>query len=233
MNFQSVKSKIAALFALFILLGFVSCQKEVEENGLTNKINKIISEAVLSDIENMGMPIYRGGNPPADIEGEYLISPDICKASNRPNDQYGAGHQFSDYYVSFEKQNNRKLTVDVNLRQAFSEGEGADAYLVGNGDNFTVFVKIKGKILSFHNYQTVDIYSGTITSNGIKNLYQASIMIKGGGELYGLIENNQCRIAFDSDGFSERTANTKSIKSDDTEEATTIVSIKQSNNKLK
>jgi hypothetical protein len=210
----------------------LSCQKDVEENGLTNKINKIISEGVLADIENMGMPIYRGNNPPIDIEGEYLISPNICKASNRPNDQYAAGHQFSDYYVRFEKQNNRKLTIDVNMRQSFSDGESYDAYIVGEGNNFTVFTKTKAKILTFHSYQTVDIYSGTVTADGIKNFYLSSIMIKGGGSIYGLIENSQCRISFDSDGLSEKTANAKSLKTDNPQEETSNVSITQlSNNK--
>jgi len=217
--------KTTVILAVVALMGFCSCTKEVEENGLTRKINNMISPEILRDIEKMGMPIYRGGNPPDNITGEYLISPDMCKVSNRPDDNWGPGHQFSDYYVRFENQNNKTLSVDITLRQAMSEGEGGDACLVGSGNKFSVFVKSKGKILGLHRYETVDIYSGILEEGGIRDLHHTSIMMKGGGVAYNLIENHQCRIAFDADGFSEKEAIAKKMQVKENEIPSSIVSI--------
>jgi len=155
----------------------------------------------------MGMPIYGGNQPPKDLNGSYTIAPDVCVATNRPNDEYGPGHQFADFFLTLSKQNNKNLTITVANSQALMTGEGNGAYIVGSGDKFTIFVPMDNTQLFFHKYKTVDVYSGIATSTGIKDCYHSTYMLEGGGEEWLLIEDGQGRVAYDEDGFSEKTSN--------------------------
>lgn len=206
----------AVLIALIITL--TSCQKEedptpeveIEANGLTHEINELISSEILEEIEDLGMPINRGGKPPKDITGKYLVSPDVCVATNRPNDEFGPGHVFNDFYLTLSEQDNSKLTIKAATVQGSHTGEGKGAYLVGEGNKFTVFCPVDNVSGSGHAYKSVDIFSGTIMADGIKDLYHSIFMIEGGGQQWYLIEDGQGRVAYDSDGMSEKTENIKS-----------------------
>ena len=183
----------------------------VDSEGLTEDIRNIIPDDILHQIEDMGMPVYGGNNPPANIEGNYLISPDICVATNVPDDSYGPGHQFSDSYLTLSEQDNTNQTITLALSQANMTGNGHGAYFVGTDNKFTIFVPMDNVLID-HNYNTVDIWSGIATADGIQDCYHSTFMISGGGIGWGLIENGQGRVAYDSDGFSEKTDNFKSSR---------------------
>jgi hypothetical protein len=191
---------------------FASCDKDeeprtaVEANGLTRDINELISPEILQEIEELGMPINRGGNPPEDITGKYLVSPDVCVATNRPDDEFGPGHVFNDFYLTLSEQDNSKLTIKAATAQGSHSGEGTGAYLVGEGNSFTVFCPMDNTTGSGHVYKNVAIFSGTLTAGGIKDLYHSTFILEGGGSQWYLIEDGQGRVAFDSDGMSEKIA---------------------------
>jgi hypothetical protein len=227
MNLKKQKMNcIATLFVVSICLAattlFSGCEK-VEDNGLTHEINELISPEILAEIESMGMPIYRGGKPPKDITGTYIVAPDICVATNRPNDEYGPGHQFADFFLTFSEQNNKKLTIKAASAQASHSGEGEGAYLVGTDDKFTVFCPMDMKTGGGHEYKTVSIFSGIITDAGIKDCYHSIFMIEGGGAVWFLIEDGQGRVVYDQDGMSERTAISKSQSTSNENSAASVM----------
>ncbi|MDR1784070.1 MAG: hypothetical protein LBR13_07420 [Dysgonamonadaceae bacterium] len=205
LNLKVIMMALAAMTAVL----FISCEKEsddsveVDENGLTPQINDFITPEILKEIEDLGMPINRGGNPPKDIAGSYVVEPDICVATNRPNDEYGPGHQFSTFYITFSEQDNKKMTVTVASSQSLMTGDGVGGFIVGDNSKFTVFAPMDNTLL-LHEYQTVDIFSGTYTDEGIKDFYHSTFMLEGGGAQYYLLENGQGRVAYDSDGMSNR-----------------------------
>ena len=176
----------------------------VDDNGLTPDINNLISPEILAEIEGMGMPIYTGGNPPKDITGVYVSSPDICVATNVPNDYFGPGHQFADFYFNLSEQNNSQLTIVVATAQAAHTGDGTGAYIVGEGDKFTIFCPLNSHTAAYdHDYKNVVIFSGIFTADGIQDFYHSTFMLEGGGFEWGLIEDGQGRVIYDSDGMSE------------------------------
>jgi hypothetical protein len=196
---------------LALIMPFAACKDEaddalweMEENGLTRGINSIISPEALKEFEDMGMPVHRGGNPPMNIMGSYVSSPDVCVATNI-NDNTRPGNVFNDFYLIFSEQNNAKMSIKVE-RVQIATGDGTGSYIVGDGNKFTVFSRMKKDNGKGHKYKTVDIFSGTITDEGIKDFYHSNLMIEGGGE-GGLIKNGQGRVAYDSDGMAERIEN--------------------------
>jgi hypothetical protein len=176
----------------------------VEANGLTPDINNFISSEILAEIENLGMPINRGGSPPKNITGTYVSSQDICVATNRPNDEFGPGYRFADFYFIFSEQDNTNLTIKAQSAQSTHTGEGTGAYIVGNDNKFTVFCPSDMKTGSGHTYKSVLIYSGTLVSGGIKDFYHSTFMLEGGGAEWNLLENGQGRVIYDSDGLAEK-----------------------------
>ena len=182
----------------------------VDDEGLTEDIHNIIPDSILQEIEDLGMPIYGGNNPPANLEGTYLISPELLVATNIPND-YAIGYKFVDFYLTLSEQNNEKQTITVAVTEGDRTGSGQGAYFVGSDNKFSIFVPMDN-ISNGHNYNTVDIYSGIAATGGIQNYYYSTFMISGGGSQWELIENGQGRIFYDGDGFSEKTDDMRSSK---------------------
>lgn len=210
-----MKSKnTLALVTLFFIgsIIIISCKKEeslIDPNGLSKDINSFISEEILAILDSLGMPINRGGNPPS-IEGTYLVSPNNLFSSNRGNDIIG--NQFADLSLTLSEQNTENLTVITQTTQLSIEGEGVGSYIVGEGNEFTIFSKLLSVDFE-RNDSTLssEIYSGTIDKEGIINFYYCLIMLDDYGDPNNRwIEIGDARVFYDSDGLAERVADTKS-----------------------
>ncbi len=185
----------------------VGCEEEnkdskVEANGLTKKINDFVSEEILGNMKKMGMHINTGDTPPS-INGSYLVSPFILLKSNRPSDN--EGKKFSDYKVKFYNQDNENLEVAIDYVNGPEKGNGIGAFIVGNNNKFTVFVEMtshsKGATAKL-----VQVLSGEIADNGIKNFYYSNFMIDNNGNTDVWMKNGEGRVIYDSDGFSPKTS---------------------------
>lgn len=173
---------------------------QIEENGLTKDINALVSEDILKTIMDLGMPIYKGDKPP-EVEGIYKASPFVLKASNRLNDT--VGYKFSDKYIRCYNQNSSALTIKIDYRNGPESGNVLNGFIVGKGDQFTIFTKINGDY-GGQKFISIQIFSGTIAEKGIKDFHEANFMIDDKGDSEDvLIENGQGRIVHDSDGMSE------------------------------
>jgi hypothetical protein len=205
---------------LFTILAFVAstfifagCGKDddktdIDEQGLTQDIRKLIPEGILQEIKDLGMPIY-GGNTPPDITGTFLCSPAILEASNF-NDIYYIGWRFNDIKIIYSEQNNKELTVKVEHIENVMEGNGVGGFIVGKDNRFTVFVGHDFEDDHGHKSKQAWIYSGIMSNEGIKKLYTSLVMIDDGGDPDNdLIANGQGRLIYDSDGLSERITSAK------------------------
>jgi len=202
-------TRIPALLVSLILSSILmlsSCEKddntpEVNEDGLTRDVTDLVPQEILDEMEDLGLPIYGGIDPP-NIEGRFVASPFILLASNRQSDI--PGDQFQDYYVTFKEQDDRELTIMMDYENGSEMGNGLGSFIVGDGNRFSVFVEV----ISENNGETasvVNVISGEISETGIKDFYFANFMLdnKGNPSNYW-IEEGEGRVAFDSDGFSER-----------------------------
>ena len=218
---KTIKLLSRIIIVLLCCYAATSCKKdkdekskgsEIQENGLTRDINDLIPEVILEAIEELGMLIHRGGNPPSDITGTYLGSLMILVASNIPEESSNIGEEFSDFRHTLSAQDNDALTINVQTAQVSLTGEGEGAYLVGDENKFTVFCLVD-IIIDGHACKTVDVFSGEITSGGIKDFYYAFVMVEGGGSQWDLVEDGQGRLVRDENGMASRITTSKSAKS--------------------
>ncbi len=206
---------LLSLFSLIIIAS--SCTKKVDEKGLTKKINKILPDTILTKMVEAGMPIH-GGNTPPKIEGTFFASPMDLVSSSVPDDP--ETHTFADLTITFKNFKKRKLTLELDYVNGLTEAEGLATYIVGEGNKFSMFCKIKARQLILFRADVIMVISGTLTDNGIEDFYTANFMIDNHGNTVplGLIDddlgvwipNGTGRVVKDGDGFTERTGEAKS-----------------------
>ncbi len=198
--------KCVYLLVFFTTLVFSSCLKDGTETFVLpasekgHEINEIVPPDILVVIENLGMPVYTGGNPPF-VEGTFLVSPYVLDTSNIAND-FEVGHEFSDLYLTFSKQNNDDLSITLDYVQGGSTGSGLGGFIIGNNGFFSVFSEMI-VVDDGHSFEMARLISGELTNAGIRNYYNAIFMIDDHGDPNGtLIENGKGRLLYDKDGMS-------------------------------
>ncbi|KAF0199389.1 MAG: hypothetical protein FD166_512 [Bacteroidetes bacterium] len=200
---------------LVLVLGIfsVGCKKDkkddskVEDNGLTQEINNLIPDSIITKMVDLGMIINRGETPPV-LNGTYFASPFVLKASNVPNDT--PGYTFSDYSLTLFEQNNDNLSVKMDYYNGGESGTGIGGFVVGTNNKFTVFAEVNSTYIGY-TAKMVHVVSGTLTATGIEDLYFANFMLDNFDNLGGIwIAEGEGRIIYDSDGFSEKETGKKS-----------------------
>lgn len=170
------------------------------------------------------MPIYLGDTPPL-IEGSYRINPNTVVYYNKA---WNSSSSSDNDVVWFLNQDitTRKIRVRAktqsqidNNENSFSQiGEDEATYISGSGNNFTVYSAIdwtaagkdddeKGWIV-YAIIKEVLIYSGTLTEDGISNLYWSELLVKK-ERVHPTLDwpsaEGAIVIQRDWDGFSEKT----------------------------
>ena len=152
------------------------------------------------------IPIYDGDTPP-NIEGCYLISTHTLVYSNLSGDY--PGDTFVDRYIKFSNQDMINNTVDfesLDLGYFNSYSYSLDSYVTGSGNNFTVFFNTYGYYDDgVTTYKMAYAISGTVSENGIVNLYDGFYMQEKNDPYGILVDVGTIRVFKDSDGMSYRT----------------------------
>ena len=188
-------------------LEFVDYQTNIKLHYLSDDILDIIPDEYLDILEEFGLIINGGKNPPY-IEGTYLATPLDLVASNVGTNIA----EMWDMYVTFSEQNNANLTVnaDYSMQTDWGSGistmssSGPGSFIVGEGNKFTVFVDGTREEMGY-TAKTVEVFSGEISTSGIINYQWAVIMVNNNGNPLGhWIANGTGYLKKDSDGLSER-----------------------------
>ena len=213
---------IWALIAAHIL---PSCLDDSDETilleGKTSKIvNKDTTTVIIEPDERMYnsvpeetvsklqeyMPVY-GGNTPPNIDGVFIAEPWTLVYTS--DQQFEPGELFAENVMKFSNQNPSDNTIDYYCWQGGGTYVGKGAGISGSGDNFTVYFDVYGSSPSqFDNYiiknRVALVISGTITAEGIKDIYYAFTMVSKENDTYGeIMDVGEFRIFHDADRLSE------------------------------
>ncbi len=199
----------STLLILLVSVVFAACkkdkepapvQKQVESNGLTKDINELMPPNILEEMENLGMPINRGGNPPL-VSGAFLASKFVLMNSNRQGDFIG--FKYPDYKVEFSEFSSLNLSIKMNYINGFERGKEMGAFIVGEGNRFSVFAETqteKESEIAHFAY----VISGRIIQDTIIDMHVANFMLDNNdnpNEIW--IEVGEGRVLMDFDGVSE------------------------------
>lgn len=177
------------------------------------RINQVVPSYIQEKMKKY-IPIYNGNTPP-NVEGGYLIS-EMATVYCEDN-VYAPGEVVADTYIRFSNQNTSNNTLDYEEKSLESVSTGKGAFISGTGNNFTAFFNTVGASFGIST-KTALVISGTKTSNGIKDLCYAFIMVEKGSDPEGkLMDEGVFRVFKDQDGMAansnwSRTLNVRSVK---------------------
>ena len=182
----------------------INCKKEkvkdkdkTAEVVLSQNIQNMVPDSTLTKIVGLGMIINKGNTPPG-LVNTYKVSPYTFKCTNITGD-YVLGSIFADYNFRLYDQDNINLTVKLDYVNGKETGTGLGGFTSGNGNNFSIFVKVKSTCLTSQ-ADILQIISGTIDSEGIHNFCFANYMLNNYGNPLGVwMDNGQGRVFFDAD----------------------------------
>ncbi|HBG23885.1 MAG: hypothetical protein A2X17_07105 [Bacteroidetes bacterium GWF2_41_61] len=182
---------------------------ELRANGLTEDINNLVPESIIDELKRLGMPVNTGITPPV-VNGIYSLTQFVLKNSNITND-WANGTRFNDLRIRLYDQNNTNLTikyedVSINYTTGAQTGtsSGTSAFIVGNGNLFTVFVRVISTRPTGESAELVYIVSGSMAGVNISALHWANFMLNNNGYTTIYMANGSGRVFYDLDGLSEK-----------------------------
>ena len=226
-----MNQKLLILLIAFGLFIMTACEEEdnndnnndkVEANGFTEEINEFLPDSIINEMENLGMELNTGGNPP-NVENIYEVSPFILDSSNIASDY--SGMSFADLRFKLYEQDNEELTIKLDYVNGPEEGTGLGSFIVGDNNQFTLVSEVTTVAYSDTAIVAM-VFSGKMADGGIENFYYANFMIENNGSSY-FIENGQGRVIYDSDGFSEEVSSLKMLRKDASQKNLITVSGKE------
>ena len=210
---KDFKSETTYYYWAYMYDGFDYCLSNVGTFTTPKMdIERVVPIEILEPMEPY-IPIYEGENPP-DIQGTYVIDPMEIVYDKTGNYEPGYNN-FSTLYFNISNQNFTTNTLDYREKEignggVTSESEGKGAFISGEGNNFTVFFNTTG-VTHLENYDvdTTDalIISGTKTSDGIRDLHYAFVIVKKSADPDNrLMKEGDFRVFKDGDNWAETTS---------------------------
>ena len=192
------KLLLSAIFVATILLFGCKKEKDGADDTIkqTQQINLVLPQKYIDTLKNLGISIHEGTTPPI-VNGIYIFSPSILKASNIPGDEIGS--TFSESKIKMENQNNTDFTLCIIGQSLLVDRDTSIVTAIsGSGNNFTVYSKIKATAGSNYAYFAV-VFSGTMSDSGIKNLEYGIINIDNSHGVGTFISEGSARLVYDGD----------------------------------
>lgn len=174
---------------------------ETYEAEFDERITQHIPQEYLNKMSTY-MPIYSGNTPPA-IDGTFISHPvEMVYAS----DNYNPKNGFGDQTMDFSNQDLSKNTVIYQYKQGAAQSKKTEMVVLGEGNNFTIFALINTVSTSYNaNYKMAEIVSGTMTAEGIKDCYNAILMLEKYDPNNKFMSVGTYRVFKDGDGLSTPT----------------------------
>ncbi len=198
---KTIRISAIAVLLLSSVLFLNGCKKNDTEPGLSAKIQQIVPADLLSTMKAQGMPINEGITPP-NIEGIFASSPHTL-VSTYEGDLTTVGSTFNDLVMKFSGQNTADGSVIVDTKSVGSTSTGIGGFISGSGNKFSLFAEvnvIQGTITA----KQIRVFSGEITSTGIKDFYSTLVIKEKNDPSNLLIGVGKMRIIKDGDGFASK-----------------------------
>ena len=169
-------------------------------NGVPDEVNDFLDPEDLAKLEDAGMQIYPGDNPP-NIEGSYLVDSQVIVY-----DEIGMeGDPVANYIQTYYDQKS-----DGSIKNSYEAigiddtATGLGAFISGDKDCFSVYVRVDGSADGC-NYASPIIYSGCLADEGIEGFSLGLIMkSKQGDNCDALMPEGAARIIKEQDGLAAR-----------------------------
>lgn len=191
---------LMALPMLCATLTLTACGSDNDGDG-GGGIKSVIPDDIRNKMKDY-ITFYEGDTPP-NIEDVYLASPYVYVYDSSYDGDI-SGRQIDDYYFEFTNQNSNDNTCYFRKTHSSKNAiESGKAYIMGNGNNFTLYLNSTSTELGIYQKRVV-VVSGTKTANGIKDFRQAFVLTeKENDPEETIVPVGTFRVFKDEDGLAE------------------------------
>ncbi len=191
-NFANIKN----LYALYeIDFNNSICDDYI--NDVPFKVNDIITQEILTTLEDQGLVIHKGFTPP-NVTGNYFVN-DLENIEN--------GDQYIDYSYQFFNQS-QDFSIELKTASASSDATGKGAFISGESGGFSIYCEVESNISydgTMVYIKSLDIYSGVVSTSGIENWQHGFIIVDKTNDIYGnFMDIGDTRIVYEADGLAEK-----------------------------
>lgn len=192
-------AKVKTLFAYYeIELDNPACEDYIV--GVPDDVNEFLDEEFIGILEDKGLVVHKGYSPP-DVTGNYYVD----SWTN-----YETGYTYKNYSYQFTNQTD-DLEIEIKLAADNSTAKGYGSYISGENNSFSIYTKIDHTIDEGNHevyITTANIYSGILTSQGIKGFQDGFIILKKENDLNdNFMEVGDSRLIYESDDIAEKVDN--------------------------
>lgn len=184
--------------------GEVTFTSDINPWNETTTINDVVPPTIQDKMKPY-ITVHNGKTPP-NIEGVYYIDPmsTVFCEDYKDGHGYAPGDIVNSIYLRFTKQDNSKLSVEYEAKNANSTdtSTGTGAFISGSNNDFTVYLNTTG-ISDGITYKTALVISGTKTTSGISGLRYAFVMVEKGADPNStMMKTGFFRVFDDKDGLA-------------------------------
>ncbi|NBC03658.1 MAG: hypothetical protein GVY20_08150 [Bacteroidetes bacterium] len=181
--------------------GYGNQRNFVTDEGIDDvppEVNDFLTTEDIEILEDEGLKIYKGLNPP-NIEGNYYAD---------SQEQENGNLVFMDYSYKFSNQTS-DLKIELNYQSENEQdiGEGFGAFIAGSGQTFSVYLETQGRIEEDTHtviFNTASIYSGSKSPDGIKNFQHGFIVThKENDKNNNYMNVGDSRVIYETDNLAE------------------------------
>jgi len=167
-------------------------------DDVPDDVNDFLDPEDLEAIEDAGMPVHRGDNPP-NVEGSYGLDSLIITYDELGMEGWTIAYYEMTYY---DQTSAGAIKNDYEAPDAGDVGTGIGGFISGDDGCFSVYLDIEGEA-SGCSYKLPAVHSGCMDSNGIADFYWGFIMKeKSGTNCDALMPEGAVRVIEESDGLA-------------------------------
>lgn len=169
---------------------------EIED--VPDDVNNFLDPEDIEKLEEAGMTIYTGDNPP-NVEGTYDLDSLVISYDELGMEGISVGYYWIRYY---DQTDDGEIKLDYEGADGSDAGSGLGAFIAGDGKCFSVFVDAEGDYNGCH-YKMPSIHSGCKEPNGIANFQWGFVMKEKSGDNCDLLmPEGAVRIVDETDGMA-------------------------------
>ncbi len=216
------KRSLIVILTVISIVSFSSCDLTIFDTdtgditGVDLGSDVSVEKDQVDDMnDNSDMDAETEGDDPPNIEGEYITDSleavyDYYESTDEEYTYESGEWEFNSYYWKFDNFDKDDLTIEVSysMVEGYDEASGKKGYIVGDGNEFTVYVDIDGQTTGSYentiNYTFSYVLTGVFDDGEIEDFYFAYVCTDKSGDDYGdFMAVGDMRITYESDGLVE------------------------------
>ena len=183
-------------------IGYGNQQSFITDDGVDDVppgVNDFLTPEEKSTLQDQGLTIYTGLNPP-NVEGYYYAN---------SLETADGGMSFINYsYRYFDQTSGLSIKSSHISEDGTDVAEGKGAFIAGTGSTFSIYMESVSEIdegTHIVRFESARIYSGTISANGIIGFQFGFIVTDKQNDLNNNFMNvGDTRVIYETDGLAER-----------------------------